>query len=174
MNARAADEPMEASEYAIKAAYLYNFLLFITWPEPQDDRPGIICIVGSDPFKTAFEKIEGTPLKTTGQRLEIRHLGTYGRQPALRSCAILFIAASEKNHFEDIIAHVRGAPVLTVADTAGFLDAGGMFNFVTVGDKIRWEINRTPLEKAGLRPSAQLLQSAVRVIDAAQQDRRSP
>lgn len=173
MNACAAEERMEASEYAIKAAYLYNFLLFITWPEPQDD-PCIIGIVGSNPFKTAFEKIEGAPLKTTGQRLEIRRFGTYGGQPGLRSCTILFIASSEKNHFEDIVAHVRGEPVLTVADTPGFLDAGGMFNFVTVGDKIRWEVNRAPLEKAGLRPNAQLLQSAVKVIDTELQDRRSP
>lgn len=174
MNACAAEERMEASEYAIKAAYLYNFLLFITWPEPPADHPCIIGIVGSDPFKTAFEKIEGAPLKTTGQRLEIQRFVTYGGQPGLRSCTILFIAASEKKHFEDIVAHVRGAPVLTVADTPGFLDTGGMFNFVTVEDKIRWEVNRPPLEKAGLRPSAQLLQSAVKVMDTELQDRRSP
>jgi len=113
-------------------------------------------------------------LKTTGQRLEIQRFVTYGGQPGLRSCTILFIAASEKKHFEDIVAHVRGAPVLTVADTPGFLDTGGMFNFVTVEDKIRWEVNRPPLEKAGLRPSAQLLQSAVKVMDTELQDRRSP
>src|SRR4051812_42915204 len=41
-----------ASEYAVKAAYLYKFAPFVQWP-PASLAPGEplqLCVVGADPF----------------------------------------------------------------------------------------------------------------------------
>ncbi len=165
---RAACAAMQAAEYEIKAVYLYNFLLFITWPDTEPDRPVVIGILGRDFFQTAFEKVEGTQVKSKGRQLQIRRFGSAAEKTDLQSCDALFISRSEKEHFHRIIDQVAGFPVLTVSDAPGFLEAGGMFNFVTAGDRIRWEVNRAALDKAGLRPSSQLLQSAIRVINPVQ------
>ena len=52
--------PLEANpnaivpaEYVIKAAYLYNFAMFVEWPAdafPRQDSPVVIGIVGTDRF----------------------------------------------------------------------------------------------------------------------------
>ena len=56
---------------------------------------------------------------------------------------------------------LRGPPVLTVADTAGFLDHGGIINFVLEGSKVRFEINQEAAERAGIKISSKLLRLAV-------------
>ena len=47
-------------EYAIKAAYLYNFGRYVTWPVEKflDDRsPVVIGVLGPDPFGAALDRI---------------------------------------------------------------------------------------------------------------------
>lgn len=173
-NASHADtKKLTASEYQIKAAYLYNFLLFTRWPAPITDKEPepdgdtvIIGIVGKDPFGTFFKEVEGRTIKIgdAKKKLIIKRFGPYSNTADLTSCWLLFVSASEKAHLDQIIAKVRGAPVLTVGDTDSFLESGGMIKLVNVRDKIRWEINRGPLASAELRLDAMLLKSAARVI----------
>src|SRR5687767_10679979 len=46
-----ADAQAAASEYEVKAAYLYNFGRFVTWPPDSSDGEAFsICVLGRDPF----------------------------------------------------------------------------------------------------------------------------
>jgi len=83
----------------------------------------------------------------------------------LQQLHLLFIRSSEKEQIGAIIDSLRGAPVLTVSDADGFLETGGMINLVVRNNKVRWAINRTALNSAGLQLNAKLLQLAVRVED---------
>jgi len=76
---------------------------------------------------------------------------------------LLFICSSERKNIGSIIASLQGAPVLTVSDVDGFLEAGGMINLVVRNNKVRWGINRTALNSAGLHLNAKLLQLTVRI-----------
>ena len=172
----------QASEYQIKAVYLYNFLLFTEWPKSDasknDDRDnsedGInkkardtICIVilGKDPFGNSFADIEGRVVEGKGKKLVIKRYGSYREWIDLRECHILFISSSEKRNIKRILSRLKDLPVLTVADMSGYIESGGMMNFVKVGRKIRWEINSTPLKLAGLKLNSQLLRNAVRIVE---------
>jgi hypothetical protein len=97
--------------------------------------------------------------------VRIIHYGDYQEDMDLSSCHLLFISASEKSNFRKIIAGLRDASVLTVADSENFLSSGGMINLVQTGGKIRWMINRTAADRAGLRFSSQLLSIAVKVVE---------
>lgn len=174
VNASYADtRRLNASEYQIKAAYLYNFLLFTSWPIPMDGEetgPGsdtvIIGIVGEDPFGTFFNEVEGRTVKigAVNKKLIIRRFGPYSDTADLTSCRLLFISASEKFQMNRILAKISRSPVLTVGDIDNFLESGGMVKLVKVKGKIRWEINRRPVALAELRLDSMLLKSAVRVI----------
>ena len=83
------------------------------------------------------------------------------------------MCSSEKKILHKILEEVRGKPILTVGDTTGFLEAGVMMNLVEVGNKIRWEINRKPAKKAGLKMSSQLLRNALRVVEAPKAGKKS-
>jgi hypothetical protein len=163
----------KASEYEIKAGYLYNFLLFASWPDSDknnDDDNGevgelCIGIVGNDPFGNGFSEIEGKVIKSLNKKLVIKRHGTYKEGLGLERCKLLFVCSSEKGSLLEIIKELKGSRTLTIADVDGFLKYGGMINLVKVKKKIRWEINRTPVKKANIRLSSQLLRSAVKIVE---------
>jgi hypothetical protein len=163
----------KASEYEIKAVYLYNFLLFATWPESDEDggeddgEVGDICIgiVGKDPFGDGFSEIEGKVIKSLNKKLVIRRYGTYKKGHGIEGCRLLFVCSSEKGKLIEIVKELKGSRTLTIADVDGFLKYGGMINLVKVKKKIRWEVNRTPLKKANIQLSSQLLRSAVKIVE---------
>src|ERR1044071_4933258 len=64
------DVPTEAEEYALKAAFLYNFTKYIDW-QPDDSEEFIIGVVGSSPLVKPITDIART--KTVkGKKIVIR------------------------------------------------------------------------------------------------------
>jgi hypothetical protein len=158
----------EASEYQIKAAYLYNFLKFVQWPEgpePVDMSQLSIGILGEDPFENSFEAVEGKLINSKNKQLIIKRYGPYAEGADYRGCDLLFICSSEQSHYQAVLKRIDGDHVLTVSDGKDFLESGGMINLIMVDEKIRWEINREPMKKADLKVSSQLLRAAVRVLE---------
>ena len=82
----------------------------------------------------------------------------------IRTCHLLFICPSEKKQFSEIIKLVDTHNILTVGDTGDFLKAGGIIKFFIHENKIRFNVNLTATEKAGLKIRSQLLRLAKEVI----------
>ena len=143
-----------ASEYQVKAAFLYNFAKFVDWPgDAFREGTFVIGVIGNDPFGGALDQaING---KTIGGRhLTVRRL-KWGQD--LRSCNILFISSSEHKRLPQIIQSVRGSSVLTVGEMGGFNQQGGMINFILVSNRVRFEINAPVAEQARIKISSKLL-----------------
>ena len=59
----------EFDEYAVKAAYLYNFAKYVEWPSAvftRPDAPMAICIVGENPFGAALSALAGKAVQLMG------------------------------------------------------------------------------------------------------------
>ncbi len=156
-------------EYALKAAYLYKFILFIQWPEEkqsslQQDKYLTIGILGDDPFGDSLKPIEGKFVKAINKKITIKRLGPYRNGVDLSQCRLLYICPSEKNKIRRILKSTKDAAILTVSDIKSFVELGGMINLVENKGHIRWEINLASIRRQGLRVSSTLIQSAVRVI----------
>ncbi len=148
-----------AGEYQIKAAFLYNFAKFVEWPASSfhdGAAPLQICVMGRDPFGEGLLNI--TREKTVnGRKLEVDTVADLERA---RTCHILFVASSVKMPLQQIIEGLRGASVLTVGDTKGFSEQGGMIDFVLQDDRVQFDVSRTAVEQAGLKISSKLLSVA--------------
>lgn len=150
-----------ASEYDVKAAFLYNFTKFVDWPPDAFPDPSSlkICVLGDNPFGNSLQTVAG---ELVGNRkLTVMRTDSLAK-PA--GCQVLFISRSEREHVPQILAAVKGSPVLTVGDTKGFADDGVIINFVPEGSKVRFEINTDSAERARLRISSKLLQLAKRIV----------
>jgi hypothetical protein len=146
-------------EHEVKAAFIYNFAKFVEWPPEafkSASDPVVICIVGEDPLRAAVEEAVKGKLMD-GRGFTVHQLS--GAQDPLR-CHILFIGASERKRQKSILGELKGAQVLTVGETPGFLTDGGMVNFKLVSGKIRLEINPVAAEQKRLRISSKLLRLA--------------
>ena len=153
-----------AGEYQIKAAFLYNFAKFVSWPASSfsdSSAPLRICVFGQDPFGQELRNITADKM-VNGRKLQVDDV--VDLQPA-KSCHILFIASSEKSQLKRILDGVRGASILTVGDTQGFAGLGGIVNFVLEDNRVRFEVNQKAAEQAGLTISSKLLGVAKLVIN---------
>src|SRR5216684_3453220 len=80
-----------------------------------------------------------------GRRIEVRQLS----QPEdFKKCHILFISVLEKKRACEILEQVKGAPVLTVGETEGFRQSGGVINFLKRDDKVRLGIDLNAARQA--------------------------
>jgi hypothetical protein len=137
------------SEYAVKAAYLFNFTTLVKWPasafaSPQ--APLVIGVVGLD------GTLRGQ--KAGGRPIEVRHVGA-GDGAALQSCHLVYVADSDRAG--DVARAVQGRPVLVVGEGDDSARAGGGIGFVMRDRKIKIEINNGAIRLMRLTVSSDLL-----------------
>jgi len=177
---RAQTDSTPSREYAIKAAFLYNLTKFVDWPDNKvaDSNDSLVIgIIGKDSFGSAFEPIQDKRVKNKKllikrfERLSQLRSHNEPDQNKLRQsvetwqrCHLLFVCASEKNEFTDILKSVAGHGVLTVGEIENFVDGGGIINFIPNKEKAVFEANLIAVKEARLRISSEVLRLAKRVI----------
>ena len=178
--AQAREHTAQSREYQIKAAFLYNFIKFVDWPKEKigdSDEPIIIGLIGEDPFGDVFEPIKDKKVK--GRGIVIKRFKSWEelkkssgedkaelarKIEALTKCHLLFICSSEKKNLKEIINSVKDHSVLTVGEMEGFLESGGIINFLMEEKKVRFEVNLVAARQAGLEIRSKLLRLAKRVV----------
>ena len=143
----------------VQATYLFKFAAFVTWPAPPQNDMFAICVLGRDPFAATLDStITGESI--AGKRLAAIRIAS---PQQASQCRILFISSSEQNHLKSVVTALEKLPVLTVSDIPGFIDRGGMIQFVLDNGRVRFAVNQTAAEQAGLNLSSQLLKVAYSV-----------
>jgi YfiR/HmsC-like len=167
--AQPADDPLE---YRIKAAFLLNFTKFIDWPEESFTEPSApiaLCIMGDAPMRATLNQLAVGEL-VKGRKIAVRSLN---ETAAPKYCQILFFTAVEKDTrpLSGVLPgqlpgslNAAGPGVLTVGEGEGFIRDGGMIAFVIENNRVRFEINQTAAENAGLKLSSKLLSVAKAII----------
>jgi hypothetical protein len=151
------------TEYQVKAAYLFNFVKYVEWPTnafQNPTAPFLIGVLGQDPFGTDLERtIAGRTINN--RPIVVRRLAD---EADAKQCHILFISTPEKPRFEKILDSLRGSPILTVADADTFLELGGVIDFVTRDNKVRFRANLNSARASQLKISSRLLSVADAVV----------
>jgi hypothetical protein len=153
----------ESREYQIKAAFLVNFMQFVTWPSnafANDDAPFCIGVLGDDPFGPALDQtVQGETVNHHKIVVQRRR-----RIEDCKNCQMVFVSRSEEKNLPVILAKLDSGPVLTVSEMRGFARRGGIINFYLEGNKVRFEINPAVAQRDKLKMSAQLL-SLGRIVE---------
>lgn len=150
-----------SQEYQLKAAILFNFARFISWPEralQADGAPLNFCVVGPNPFESILNTLEQK--KIGGHQIKIHYL------PALSpetQCHLAFFAGTTAEKVDTYSEKLRADSTIAVSDYPGFVKAGGDIEFTRVQDRVQFIINNTSLKKKGMDPRASLLQLAAEV-----------
>ena len=152
-----ADE-VRISEYQVKTAFLYNFSRFVTWPQAtlQDRTEFTLCVTGTDRFGTQLDDLAGKAVHD--KTLVVRHLSSLAM---IDNCQLVYIGENAK--LGEILLLLAGQPVLTVSDAAGFIEEGGIIQFMLIQNKVRFRINTAAANAAGLNISSKLLTLAISV-----------
>ncbi|HEV7512705.1 MAG TPA: YfiR family protein [Candidatus Acidoferrum sp.] len=160
-----AEQP-KPSEYQVEAVYLLNFAKFVEWPAQvvSPEEPFNICVLGQYPFGATLDKtVAGETID--GRKVVVRR---FLKPQEVMSCRILFIGLSEEARLAEILKILDKTSILTVSNVPKFSQHGGMIEFVVEANKIRFEVNLTSAERAGLTLSSELLKVATAVTRNAQ------
>ncbi len=140
----------------VKAAYVYHFGRFVTWPPAATAGPFAICMMGRDPLGAVIEStIRGERLD--GRPVAMRYVGS---PDDLAGCHVLVVSRSEERQLATRLAQVRGRPILTVSDIPDFVARGGMIELVHEGNRVRFLVDPARADAAGLSLSSDLLRVA--------------
>jgi hypothetical protein len=137
----------------LRAAYVYNFAKFTEWPALPPAAPILLCVVGDPDIAAAIVEVV-TGRHINGHALEVAKSAA----PAdWQACHLLFIAQGTAPQSSAGLTAIRSLPVLTVSDSKGFAQSGGMVELYVESGRIRFAINVTVAERAGLRLSSRLI-----------------
>jgi len=148
-----------AEEHEVKAAFLYNFTKFVEWPPEafsDDSAPIVIAVLGPDPFGSTLDEIVAD--KHAGPRPLL--ISRFERSSELTACHVVFVSSRTADEFSRQVRTTARRHMLTVGETDGFAETGGVVQFVTEGRKVRFRINPAAANKAGLKISSRLLNLA--------------
>jgi hypothetical protein len=150
-----------ASEAAVKAAFIHKFLGYVEWPAPlsQPEAPLVVGTMGSDDVTKELERIVPTR-PVTGRRVVVRKLAEGDRFDGLHA---LFIGRGEPAT-RAILRQAREQGILTITETERGLEMGSAVNFVAAEDRVGFEVSLEAAERSGLRISSRMLAVARRVV----------
>jgi hypothetical protein len=151
--------PAASLEYPIKATFLYKFAPFVQWPPSAFDSataPIQLCVLGSDAVTAALVQVGIT--ETVANRTYLFRRLERATQDS--GCHILYIAGTSPQSAQQAIEAVRGAPVMTVTDSAQTVQSSGIINFIIQENRVRFDIDDAAAAQNGLSISSRLLDLA--------------
>lgn len=153
-----------AEEYAVKAAFVLNFIHFTEWPEESAEASSgemVLCVVGGDSLPNSFKALNGK--KTRGKLVKVVHVPANTNLP---ECQVVFYRGDvDTQNLVRTLKAMYLKPVLTIGEKKIVTKLGGAIHFFTSNRKLRFAINPEIVSEQGLKMSSRLLQIATIIND---------
>lgn len=134
------------------AAYVFNFLKFIEWPERAADETLEVCFVGAADVRGALAS--STLAKKAGSSaLIVREARP---EESLASCKVIYVDAEARS----IPPHQAA---LTIGEREDFTREGGIIRLYTESNRLRFIVNVDNAKREGIQVSSHLLKLATQV-----------
>ncbi|SMC21507.1 protein of unknown function [Desulfacinum hydrothermale DSM 13146] len=148
-------------EEEVKAAFVFNFLKFVEWPEQgAASDPLVLCVQATHPLADTLKSLDGKEIR--GRPLRVLDSVKISD---LSRCQTLFLGSGiGPDQVDAILKDLSGRAVLTLGDSPEFCAQGGMIGLVKEGNKMRFQINLRTARAARLKISSKLLKLARHVI----------
>jgi hypothetical protein len=147
-------------EYRVKAGFIYNFAKFVEWPEKaagHDPNSILICIIPDTPETDVFLTLRNKYIG--GKRIEIKKYKDV-KNKDIEQCQILFLDSKDGAFIRESLLNIKNRSILTIGHMKGFTQAGGIINFFTEKDRLRFEVNLDAAKRAKVKIGSQILMSA--------------
>ncbi|HUG25095.1 YfiR family protein [Piscinibacter sp.] len=147
-----------ADEAQLKAAIVYNILLFVEWPPGLLAAEGgklVLCITPGGAVTDAFRALNGRELR--GARVTLHRLAGDNAAPV---CHAVFVEAADGGRLAGAVKSQRAAGALLLSDDPASPADTTAIVLHRVGSRIAFDVNLRPVRQAGLSLSSKLLRLA--------------
>jgi hypothetical protein len=153
-----AQGPAELSEYDLKTAFLYQFTLYVQWPDERlgaTSEPLVFGVVGAGEIATNLRQL--TASNVQGHPIEVRELAPGADISGLH---VLFVAEDQEANSAAMLQAALADSILAVTENDTTLPENSVINFALVDGKVRFDVSLTNAQMANLEISSRLLQIA--------------
>jgi hypothetical protein len=158
-----APEDLARAEIQIKAAYLFRFLGFVDWPPgtfPTPQSPLRFGVLDADALAEELAEtvrtrhVEGRPVIARRVRADER----------LSELHALFVGRGSQARLPALLAAAGEPPLLTITDGGDTPVPGSAINFVTVDNKVRFDVVVPVADSLRVKISSRLIAVARKVV----------
>jgi hypothetical protein len=149
-----AQAPMGESQ--VKAMFVYNFLKFVEWPVDASigaRDPFVVLIIGEGATADATERFLES--KTIGERPVVVRRTEWDQ--SLAGVRAAFVVEQDPKKLHRILGAAAAAGVLTIGEGESFTTRGGVIALLVQDRKVRFDVDTSAAQSAGLRVSSKLL-----------------
>jgi len=151
-----ADAQTGMGESQVKAMFVYNFLKFVEWPVATRFAardPFVVVIIGDGATADATEHFLES--KAIGDRpLSVRRARW---DQSLEGVHAAFVVEQDAKKLHRIFGAAAAARVLTIGEGESFTTSGGVIGLLVEDRKVRFDVDTSAAQHAGLRVSSKLL-----------------
>lgn len=153
------------NEDAVRAAALYNIILFTDWPASAftaPDAPLVVGVLGEGPTADLLANLgenetwRGHPIQVTRFRAASE----------VSSCHVVYLARSAFADWTTVQRSWAGRPILTASSLPDFARRGGIVEFGIERNRLRLTVNLDAARASGITLSSSVLRLA-RVLGSA-------
>ncbi|MES2071416.1 MAG: YfiR family protein [Pseudomonadota bacterium] len=154
-------QAQHAPENQLKAALIYNFVLFTEWPRASlpDGDPLILCVAKNTVVTEALGQLEQKPI--AGHAVKIK---AWSENDDWQACKVVYIENDERFRLPQIRKKLEGLSVLIISDKPGAIDEGAMIAIAVENNRFIFDINASAAHQARLNISSKLLRLARKVL----------
>ncbi|BDX08668.1 YfiR family protein [Planctobacterium marinum] len=151
-NAQSQDYPQLTRLDKLKAAYIFNFTKFISWPDLDTRTPRetvVVCLAEQDPLLEFLQALVAN--RTVGERqlrVEVKPIAVNNR------CDLAYLSDAQQPIL-DVLKEV-----LIVSSNTSIFQNVATFSFYEEGKRLRFEIDMQRLQALELEISSELLKLA--------------
>lgn len=149
-------------ENEVKAAVIYNLLLFVQWPAPASTAGSFrFCVLDDGALTVALRHHERKSVQ--GQTLEIHRVSAAPED--LTTCYAVMVEAGSPGVLARLGMLSASHALLVIAEGPGAVDRGAMIGLHTDGGRVTFDINRGAMKRSGLVPSSKILRLTRTLIE---------
>ncbi|GAB4109237.1 MAG: hypothetical protein OHK0057_30510 [Thermoflexibacter sp.] len=145
--------------YKLHAGLLYHFTKHIEWPSAKRNGDFVIGVLGNATLYAAVEEMAKN--RTVGnQKISVVNVKSAGDAD---KCHIIYVQRFQNSQFNAIYPKAKSAHVLLITEVEEGGKRGAGINFITIEEKLKFELNKAAIEESGLKVSSELVKLSIPV-----------
>ncbi|MCU0391283.1 MAG: YfiR family protein [Thermoflexibacter sp.] len=145
--------------YKLHAGLLYHFTKHIEWPNAKQNGDFVIGVLGNTNLIAAVDEMAKN--RTVGSQ-KITVIQIKSAEDA-EKCHIIYVQRFQSSQLNAIYPKAKSGHVLIITESEDGMKRGSGINFVTIEEKLKFELNKTTIEDSGLKVSNELVKLAIPV-----------
>ena len=143
----------------LQAAFIYNFTKYMEWPAGYRNGDFVVGVINSPEMLSALNSMVSGKL-VGAQKIVVKSFGSVN---AVSDCHLVYLPKKSSNDLGTLKGKLSGKSTLIVTNKDGLAQNGADINFILVGGKLSFEMNKSNINGKNINVNSRLEQLAGKV-----------